>query len=81
MVRYDRLMRTTLDLDEEMLGVAKQLASQQGVSMGKVVSDLMRQALAPKKAPRTRNGVPIFEPKPGARPITLELVNRLRDEE
>ena len=70
-----------MDLDEDVLGVAKHLAAQQRVSTGKVVSNLMRQALAPKKSPKVRNGVPLFELKPGAKPMTLELVNRLRDEE
>jgi hypothetical protein len=74
-------MRTTLDLDEDVLGVARQLAIQKRVSTGKIVSDLMRQALAPKKAPRMRNGVLLLERKPGAKPITLELVNELRDDE
>jgi hypothetical protein len=81
MMCYAKPMRTTLDLDEDVLGVAKELAAQKRVSTGKIVSDLMRQALAPKKAPRMRNGVPLLEPRPGARPITLELVNELRDEE
>jgi len=73
-------MRTTLDLDEDVLGIAKQLALEKRISTGKVVSDLMRRALAPKKAPRTRNGVLLLDRKPGSKPITLELVNRLRDE-
>ena len=74
-------MRTTLDLDEDILGVAKQLASEKRVSTGKVVSDLLRQALAPRKAPKTRNGVPLLERKRGAKPVTLEMVNRWRDDE
>ena len=74
-------MRTTLDLDEDILGVAKQLAAQRRQSAGRVISDLVREALTPKRPPRMRNGVPLFEPKPGAKPYGLELVNRLRDEE
>jgi hypothetical protein len=73
-------MRTTLDLDEDILGVAKELASQKRISIGKMVSDLMRQALATKKAPRTRNGFRLLERRPGELPKTMELVNRLRDE-
>jgi hypothetical protein len=74
-------MRTTIDLDEDILGLAKQLASQRGLSAGKVISDLVRQALDHKSPPRFRNGVPLFEPKAGAKRPNLALVNRLRDQE
>jgi hypothetical protein len=77
---YHRTVRTTLDLDDDILHVARQLATQRDASIGRVVSDLARQALAPKSAPRIRNGVPLFEPRPGARKPHLALVNRLRDE-
>lgn len=80
-MRYTSNMRTTLDLDEDILGLAKQLAAQRGLSAGKVISNLVRQALEPKKQLRTRNGVPLFEPKPGAKRPNLALVNRLRDQE
>ena len=42
-------MRTTLDLDEGISGLAKQLAAQRDLSAGKVISNLVRQALEPKK--------------------------------
>lgn len=74
-------MRTTLDLDEDILGLAKQLAAQRRLSAGKVISNLVRQALEPKKQPRIRNGVPLFDPKPGAKRTNMAIVNRLRDEE
>ena len=74
-------MRTTLDLDADMLGVAKELASQRKTSIGKVVSELMRAALKPKKAPRFRNGIQLLESRPGSPRMTMEMVNRLRDEE
>jgi hypothetical protein len=72
-------MRTTLDLDEDVLGAAKQLAAQQGITAGKVISDLVRRALTPQKTPKIRNGVPLFEPVKGHKRPHLELVNRLRD--
>jgi len=73
-------MRTTFDIEDDVLLVAKQLALQQGKTAGQVVSALLRQALEPKSAPRLRNGVPLFTPKAGARKPGLTLVNRLRDE-
>lgn len=73
-------MRTTLDLDDDLLQVARQLARERGATMGQVVSELIRQGLEPKSPARTRNGVPLFTPKPGAKMPHLALVNQLRDE-
>ena len=73
-------MRTTLDIDDDILDLAKQMAHQRGMSAGKVISELARKALEPKPAGQTRNGVLLLTPKPGARKPNLELVNRLRDE-
>ena len=39
-------MRTTLDLDEDILLAAKELARQQRVAAGTVISRLVRQALS-----------------------------------
>lgn len=74
-------MRTTLDLDEDLILVAKQLAEQRRATMGQVVSQLMRKALEPQGTPRVRNGVPLFTPIAGAPKPSLSLVNQLRDEE
>jgi hypothetical protein len=74
-------MRTTLEIDDDLVESARQLAHQRHATIGEVVSELMRQALEPKEAPRMRNGVPLFTPKPGAAKPNLALVNRFRDEE
>jgi hypothetical protein len=80
-MRDDRCVRTTLDLDLDILIAAREMASTRGTSMGKVVSDLVRQALAPAKTSRVRNGVPLLPRRPagGTKP-TMTLVNQLRDE-
>ena len=74
-------MRTTLDIDADVLGAAKQLAVQRKTSAGKVISELVRKALTPKKVPKYRNGIRLLERVPGSRPMTMEMVNRLRDED
>jgi hypothetical protein len=74
-------MRTTLDLDADVLQAAKEMASVQGTTAGRVISDLVRKALEPSPSPRMRNGVPVMPSRgPGAPKITMELVNELRDE-
>jgi hypothetical protein len=74
-------MRTTLEIDDDVLQAAKQLASNRATTAGRVISELARQALTPRRAPRLRNGVPLLprRPRKGAL-ATMELVNRLRDE-
>jgi len=79
-MRYPGSVRTTLDLDDDLLEVAKRLAAQRRSTIGRVVSDLTRRALAPVRFPKTRNGVLLFSPKPGARKPNLDLINQLRDQ-
>jgi len=74
-------MRTTIELDDDLILVAKELAGRRRTTMGRIVSDMFRQALEPAGAPRMRNGVPLFTPKKGAPRPSMALVNRLRDEE
>jgi len=74
-------MRTTLSIDDDVLAAAKGMAAVQHKTVGEVLSSLARQALQ-SKAPsgNMRNGVPLLTPRPGAPPVTPELVNQLRDE-
>jgi hypothetical protein len=75
-------MRTTLDIDEDVLEAAKELAAARRTTAGKVLSDLARTVLAPfEKRPIVRNGVRLLPPCPDSRPVTLEEVDRLRDTE
>ena len=73
-------MRTTIDLDEDVLLAAKELASRDRVSLGKVVSRTLRAAFTQPQSSHTRNGFPLFPRKEAAESVTLELVNPLRDE-
>lgn len=73
-------MRTTLDIDDDVLQAAREIARRKGMTMGQVVSELSRQALIRPVEAETRNGVPLFPMKPDGEIVTLELVNELRDE-
>lgn len=75
-----RLMRTTLDIDEDVLDAVKELGAVRRQTAGKVLSDLARKALTPSAPPvKVRNGVPLLPPRPGRRIMTMKLVNELRD--
>ncbi len=73
-------MRTTLDIDDDILAAAKEMARRRRITIGKALSDLARRALTGPEAESRRNGVPLFPVQPGAAVVTMELVNRLRDE-
>ena len=74
-------MRTTLDLDADVLMAIKEIAEMRGSTAGKVLSELARAALAPKQAGAVRNGVPVLPRSPAGTPlITTALVNELRDD-
>jgi hypothetical protein len=73
-------MRTTVDLDEDVLGLLKQLAKDQHKPVGKVVSEIVRKELTRRHSRRTRNGILLLEPGNRRVPLTLEEINRIRDE-
>lgn len=75
-------MRTTLDLDEDILRAAKDLAAERSQSLGSVLSDLARKGLQPSvSALDVRNGIPLLPRKPGARPVTSQMVKDLLESE
>jgi hypothetical protein len=80
-MRDDPLVRTTLDIDDDLLQAVKELAEVRGVTAGQALSSLIRQALTSNRPARTRNGIPVLPRRRSAqapRP-TMKLVNELRD--
>jgi hypothetical protein len=81
-------LRTTLDIDEDLLAAAKELARREGSTAGQVVSRLLRQSLTGQTAPpptvrsprRVVAGFRPFAAKPGV-VATNEQVDALRDTE
>jgi hypothetical protein len=83
MMRDDPAVRTTLDLDEDVLLTAKEMASARGLTAGQIVSELARKGLAASASPagKVRNGVPLLARRPGGQArLTMRRVNELRDE-
>lgn len=76
-------MRTTLDIDDDVLAAAKQLAKKRNSTAGEIISDLARQALtkAPvaEEEPRYRNGFRLL-PRTG-QIITSEMVKKWLEED
>jgi hypothetical protein len=72
-------MRTTLDIDDDVLQAAKELAAARRRTAGEVLSELARKGLEPTRRVRIRNGVPLLPHEPG-RIVTVEMVEKLLDE-
>ena len=77
-------MRTTLDIADDVLQAAKDLARRQKRTAGQVISDLARQALGggpPSPRGRETKALHGFRPFPKRGGIvTNELIDQLRDE-
>jgi len=76
-------MRTTLDIDEDVLRAAKELARREKKTAGAVISELTRRALtAPPPGARQPKSVHGFRPFPKRGGIvTNEQIDKLREED
>lgn len=74
------MVRTTIDLPDDLHQLARQLAHETGRSMSDVVADLLRLALTRPRAPAASSprGMPVVSV---GRPVTAEDVRSLDDEE
>lgn len=77
-------MRTTLDIEKDVLLAAKEMARREGKTTGRIISQLVRQALVggnSKKPLRVeyQNGVPVIST--GNEIITMEHIRSIMDDE
>ena len=80
-------MRTTLEIEDDVLVAAKELARRGGTTAGRGISDLVRQALTQSagtaasgaREPAAVYGFRPFPSRGGV--VSNEQVDRLRDEE
>jgi hypothetical protein len=75
-------MRTTLEIDDDVLEAAKSIARQSDRTAGAVLSDLARRALTNVPAKSSRAGVGGFVPfESRGGLVTNEQINRLREQD
>jgi hypothetical protein len=75
-------MRTTLEIDDDVLEAAKSLARQTRRTAGAVLSDLARRALTSVSAKSTRAGVGGFVPFESRGGLVMnEQIDRLREQD
>lgn len=80
-------MRTTLDIDDDLLAAAREIARREHQSLGTVISRLARQTLSGSAdgavdAAEAPEAVAGFRPFPSrGAPVTNETIDRVRDAE
>ena len=73
-------MRTTIDIDEDVLQAAKELATKERSTAGRIISGLARRTLAAATTTkRAKNSVPVL-PRRGD-VITLDHIRKLMEQE
>lgn len=73
-------MRTTLELDDDVVAAARELAAGERRSLGSVISELARRGLMPASV-HAAHGLPVIRVPAGTPPITPEMVRRALDED
>ena len=73
-------MRTTLEIDDDVVMAARELAALERRSLGAVISELARRGLTPS-AIESDDGFPVIRVPAGTPPITPEMVRRALDED
>jgi len=73
-------VRTTLDIDDDVIAAARELATSERRSLGAVVSELARRGLTPARI-EIDDGVPVIRVPAGTPAITPEMVRRALDED
>jgi hypothetical protein len=72
-------VRTTLDVDDDVVAAARELAAAERRSLGSVISELARRGRSPARVEAEGN-FPVIRVPPGTPPITPEIVRRALEE-
>jgi hypothetical protein len=73
-------VRTTLNLDDDVVAAARELAAGEKRSLGSVISELARRGLTPARVD-SNGDLPVIRVPAGTPPITPEMVRRALDED
>ena len=74
-------MRTTLNVENDVLDAAKALAAARKVSVGAALSELARRGVAARTPLSARNGFPVFQVPAGTPGFGLDEVAAAIDRE
>ncbi|MEZ5355371.1 MAG: DUF6364 family protein [Bryobacteraceae bacterium] len=74
-------MRTTLDIEPDVIEAAKSVASSRGISLGKAISALIRESFARPVRLDSEDGFPVMPSVPGSISLDNRTVAELLDED
>ncbi len=74
------MIRTTIDLPDDVYEAARSVAIAKRVSLGEAVGELVRRGLRPRAAFQTKKPFPCFELPEDAEAITWERTLEAEDE-
>lgn len=74
-------MRTTLNLDDDVVASLKAFAESRSVALGKAASDLMRKGLNANVETRVVNGIHVVVLPPDSPRVNSETVRQLLEDE
>jgi hypothetical protein len=76
-------MRTTLEIDDDVMEAARKMARLKNRGIGRTISELARRGLMPDASParELQFGIPVWKHGSGAIAVTSEMVRNLADEE
>ena len=74
-------MRTTLQIDDDVMQAARCLARHAGKPVGRIISDLARQGLQPTYHESLRDGFPVFDVAQDVPPVSEDTVSAALDDD
>lgn len=73
-------MRTTLNLDDDVLQLVRNYAESRSVAVGRAVSELVRKGLSAPTPTRTVHGIQVFDIPADSPRVTTKRVKELESE-
>lgn len=73
-------MRTTLNIDDEVLELVHRFAESRSVSLGRAISELVRRGLEAERPVRKENGLYVIDLPEGSPTVTTRRVQELDSE-
>lgn len=70
-------MRTTLEIDDHVLAVAREMSSVLEISLGAAISELARRGMSRgTQSAGGSNGIPVFDVSAASAPITNDMISQ-----
>jgi len=78
--RHRLTVRTTINLDDDIIELATRLAKSRSVSLGKTISDLVRRGLNAPTPAQDKGGLVVFQLPHNSPKVTTDEVRRIEAE-